>query len=83
MQTITSRPIRTDVKCIMWADAERVYFEAKTDEEIVLSGSTANKDGFVGRINRRLVKANIFHTGWNSLGDTMWAQCHYLHEVAA
>ena len=83
MNTITSRQIRTDVKAIMWATTERVYFEAKTDEEVIFTGSTANTDGFIRRANRQLSNANILHDGWNALGDRMWAQCYYMTEVSA
>ena len=67
MHTITSRTIFTQVGIIMWLDGDRVRFEAKTDEAVILSGSTANTNGFVGRVNRRLSNAMISHDGWISM----------------
>ena len=67
MHTITARTIFTQVGIIMWLDGDRVRFEAKTDEAVILSGSTANTNGFVGRVNRRLSNAMISHDGWISM----------------
>jgi hypothetical protein len=67
VNTITARTIFTQVGIIMWLDGDRVRFEAKTDEAVILSGSTANTNGFVGRVNRRLSNAMISHDGWISM----------------
>ncbi len=69
MNTITARTIFTQVGIIMWLDGDRVRFEAKTDEAVILSGSTANTNGFVGRVNRRLSNAMISHDGWISMSS--------------
>jgi hypothetical protein len=67
VNTITARTIFTQVGIIMWLDGDRVRFEAKTDEAVIFSGSTANTNGFVGRVNRRLSNAMISHDGWTSM----------------
>jgi hypothetical protein len=69
VNTITARTIFTQVGIIMWLDGDRVRFEAKTDEAVILSGSTANTNGFVGRVNRRLSNAMISHDGWISMSS--------------